>query len=99
MFFQSWHAPCNPVGKEAVNTVHHTEEAMKHTATITVLALSLALGGCIFAPDSGRDWDRDYDSIKPTIGQQLLDLDRAHEQGAINDAEYERAKDRILDNI
>jgi hypothetical protein len=72
---------------------------MQNIATITVLTLSLALGGCIFAPDSGRGWDREYDAVKPTIGQQLLDLDRAHEQGAINDAEYARAKDRILDNI
>jgi hypothetical protein len=72
---------------------------MKNTATITLLALSLVLGGCIFAPGPGRGWDRDYDAVKPTIGQQLLDLDRAHEQGAINDAEYARAKDRILDNI
>jgi hypothetical protein len=70
---------------------------MKNTVTVTILALSLALGGCIFAPESGRSGG--YDPVKPTIGQELLDLDRAHEQGAINDAEYERAKDRILDNI
>ena len=72
---------------------------MKHTATITLLTLSLALGGCIFAPESGAGRGRNHDSVEPTTGQQLLDLDRAHQQGVINDAQYDRAKDRILDNI
>ena len=72
---------------------------MKHTATITLLTLSLALGGCIFAPESAGGRSRNHDSLEPTIGQQLLDLDRAHQQGVITDAQYDHAKDRILDNI
>jgi len=72
---------------------------MKHTATITLLMLSLTLGGCIFAPESGGGRGRNHDSVEPTIGQQLFDLDRVHQQGVISDAQYDRAKDRILDNI
>ena len=72
---------------------------MQHKTLFTVLALSLALGGCIFAPDGGGNWDRNFERVQPTIGQELLDLDRAHDQGVISDAEYDRARNRILDNI
>ncbi|MES2624201.1 MAG: SHOCT domain-containing protein [Pseudomonadota bacterium] len=70
---------------------------MRYILTSSVLLLSLALGGCVFAPgDSDRDWD-DRDSVRPTIGQELLDLDRARDAGVISTGEYERAKARILE--
>jgi hypothetical protein len=33
----------------------------------------------------------------PTLGRQLIDLKAAHESGAISDAEYAAAKQRLLD--
>lgn len=35
--------------------------------------------------------------VEPTIGQQLLDLKKARDAGAINDQEYETEKAKILD--
>jgi len=68
------------------------------TAGILVLATTLILGGCIFAPRGGGsgDWDGNT-RARPTIGQELLDLDRAREAGVINTAEYERTRARILE--
>ncbi len=34
----------------------------------------------------------------PTVGQQLIDLQHAKDSGAINDAEYQAQKARILSN-
>lgn len=33
---------------------------------------------------------------EPTVGQQLLDLQKAKNSGAINDAEYQKEKAKIL---
>ncbi|MEY4642347.1 MAG: hypothetical protein RLZZ227_2341 [Pseudomonadota bacterium] len=70
---------------------------MKHTVTPILILTALLLGGCVFAPGDGRGRD-DYErEAGPTIGQELLDLDRAHDAGVISDSEFERAKERILD--
>jgi hypothetical protein len=34
---------------------------------------------------------------EPTLGEQLIDLKKAHEQGAISDEEYEAARARMLE--
>jgi hypothetical protein len=66
---------------------------MRYTLTGLLLIGTLALGGCIFAPDGGDgfEWKRDS-----TLGQELIDLDRAHQSGVINDEEYARLRARIL---
>jgi len=71
---------------------------MQKILTGSLLLVSLALGACVFAPGDNRggDWD-DRESARPTIGQELLDLDRAHEAGVISTSEYERTKARILE--
>lgn len=71
---------------------------MKTTMTLLIASSSLLLGGCVFAP-SGSDFPRDERSaaVQPTTGQELIDLDRAREAGVISQAEFERAKARILD--
>lgn len=70
---------------------------MPRILTSGLLLVSLALGGCVFAPgDNGRDRD-DRDPVRPTIGQELLDLDRARAAGVISTNEFERTKARILD--
>jgi len=35
---------------------------------------------------------------QPTLGQQLIDLQRAKEAGAINDSEYQAQKARLLNS-
>jgi hypothetical protein len=35
-------------------------------------------------------------TVAPTIGQQLLDLKKAHDTGAISDSEYQTEKAKIL---
>jgi hypothetical protein len=68
---------------------------MQHTLTGLLLIGTLALGGCIFAPDGGDGWDG-QGRVEPTLGQELLDLDRARDAGVISTEQYERAKERLL---
>lgn len=57
----------------------------------------LLLTGCVFAPGGdGRDYDRGPRVDQPTMGQELLDLDRALDAGVINQQEFDSAKARIL---
>jgi hypothetical protein len=72
---------------------------MKNRVTPILILATVLLGGCVFAPGDNRDRDgNDYQrGVRPTIGQELLDLDRAHDAGVISDSQYERAKERILD--
>ncbi len=35
-------------------------------------------------------------TIEPTKGQELIDLQKAHNSGAISDAEYEKLKSKIV---
>jgi hypothetical protein len=58
-----------------------------------LLASVLALSGCLAI--SGSTEKRN----SPTVGQELQDLQVAHEKGAINDAEYNAAKARLLKRI
>ncbi len=37
-------------------------------------------------------------TIAPTVGQQLMDLQKAKDSGAITDAEYQAQKAKLLDN-
>ena len=74
---------------------------MKHTGLIIAMLSAFVLTGCIYVDDGEGDRrDREVRTrTEPTIGQELLDLDRARAAGVISDAEYERAKADILDDI
>lgn len=63
---------------------------------LPIIFVTLAMAGCVFAPGGG-DWDDDH-SGAPTIGQQLIDLDRARDDGIISEAEYESTKQDLLDS-
>jgi hypothetical protein len=63
---------------------------MKYAVLFIILMAAAILQGC-----SITDKGDTYRSA-PTIGQDLVDLDRARETGAINDAEFDRLKDRII---
>lgn len=74
---------------------------MKLTGLISLVLSGLLLTGCIYVneTDEGRRDNRLRSQTEPTIGQELLDLDRARASGAITASEYERAKQAILDDI
>ena len=52
---------------------------------VTIVA---GLGGCVVGNNSKFQ--------RPTIGQELIDLQKAKESGAIDEAEYDRTRARIL---
>ena len=56
---------------------------------LTCLTTMLLLTGCIIvAKDNGN---------RPTVGQQLIDLQKAKDAGAITDAEYQAKKAKLLE--
>lgn len=56
-----------------------------------VLAAVAILSGCVSV-------ESDDIHRKPTTGQQLIDLAKAHEQGLISDEEYKRERREILED-
>lgn len=67
---------------------------MKRRGIITVLmAMVLATGvaGC-----GGGGAKQQTELTTTTVGQQLLDLQKAYEAGALSKQEYEREKQKIL---
>ncbi len=63
-------------------------------ALVGALALGV-LSGCAWSIGGKKEGEL---SIRPTIGQELIELKKAKEQGAISDEEYEQAKARILEH-
>lgn len=57
------------------------------------LAAGIALSGCVAA--IGNDTGR-RPAGGATVGQELIDLQKAKDSGAINDAEFEAQRARIL---
>ena len=72
------------------------------------LSLCLAmtvLAAVVIAPSTGCSWSVGGSKSKtssgtptrpPTRGQELIDLQKAHEAGAISDQEYEQMKRRLM---
>jgi hypothetical protein len=58
---------------------------------LTCLILTIGGAGCIAIGGSDR-----YESKCPTIGKQLQDLKVARDTGAISDEEYQRTKQKLL---
>ena len=63
------------------------------SSVVAISALTL-LGGCAWEVGGGTK----HTTIQPTMGQQLIDLQKAKEAGAITDAEYEVQKAKLLEN-
>jgi uncharacterized membrane protein len=63
---------------------------LKTLAAILLFAATLALSGC-----GGGGAEVRADSN--TTGQELLDLKKAYEAGAISEDEYEEQREKILD--
>jgi hypothetical protein len=68
---------------------------MRKLITPASLALSamLILSGCVAAIGN-----RGTDRSTGTLGQQLIDLQKARDAGAITEAEYQAQKAKLLDN-
>ena len=68
---------------------------MKKSLALSSIAVSamLLLGGCV-AAIGNRDAQRSHG----TLGQELIDLQKARDAGAITDAEYQTQKGRLLGN-
>jgi hypothetical protein len=66
-------------------------EKMKLIAFAAVIALSIPLAAC-----GGGGADVQSEVRTTTVGQELSDLKKAYESGAINQAEYEKQRQLIL---
>ena len=66
---------------------------------LSLLIISGAgLTGCCGSPgEGGKGGTAEVTVKKHTTGQELIDLQKAHESGAISDEEYEKQKEAILD--
>lgn len=60
-----------------------------------ILALLIVLG-IIFSGCCTRPSTTDVSATTTTKGQELLDLDAAHEKGLLTEKEYEKQKEQIL---
>lgn len=63
---------------------------LKTLAAATVLASTLLLTGC-------GGGDSTIKAETTTTGQQLLDLKKAYEAGALSEKEYKEQREKILD--
>lgn len=63
----------------------------------TIVLCVLAAGSIVFAGCSTTE------VVAPTmnvsVGQQLIDLKHAHENGALSDDEYQRQRKQIISNV
>jgi hypothetical protein len=59
---------------------------------LVVVSAAVTMTGCSFTVHEPRD----AGVRRSTVGQELIDLKRAHESGAISDPEYETKKEELL---
>ena len=59
---------------------------------LAVAALTL-LAGCSWQIGGGPG----PATVRPTVGQQLIDLQKAHVSGALSDAEYAKKRKEVMD--
>jgi hypothetical protein len=59
-----------------------------------LLALAVAASGCILV--AGNSEAKGQARPQPTLGQQLIDLKKARESGALNEADYQAQKQKLL---
>lgn len=69
---------------------------MKSICSIVLLVVSVGMlaTGCSWSVGSSPKTSQ----MMPTTGQQLIDLQKARNAGAINDAEYQSQRARLLGN-
>jgi hypothetical protein len=57
-----------------------------------LVSITTMFAGCAWEVGSGPK----QVTVKPTIGQQLIDLQKAKESGALTDSEYQLEKAKVL---
>ena len=73
-------------------------------ATIIAVVFALSACGCLGggkkkdepAPAITTQPATTVQSTTPTTGQEFMDLKKVHEEGALTDEEYQRAKEKLL---
>ena len=63
----------------------------KLVLALAILSLPLLAGGCIAAIGNGET-----PKSNGTVGQQLIDLQKAKDLGAMTDAEYQKQREKVL---
>lgn len=63
----------------------------RRASLLTLGLLVVALGGCVAVGGT-----RTSTAVAPTTGQQLIDLKRALDCGAISQTEYDRKRNEVL---
>jgi hypothetical protein len=66
---------------------------MNHGMMAGAAAILILLGGCGWSVGASSS----EQVQKPTVGQSLIDLKKAHDTGAISDAEYTKRRKEIVD--
>ena len=61
-------------------------------AVIMVIVLGIGFAGC----RGGGGGKAQVEATTTTLGQELMDLQKAYEQGIITEKEYKQAKERII---
>jgi hypothetical protein len=61
---------------------------------MVVVAAAMLATGCSWSVGGGKK----SEIVQPTVGQQLFDLKKARDAGAINENEYETQKAKLLGN-
>jgi hypothetical protein len=62
-------------------------------SAVAALSLAMLLNGCIAVGTGPKN-----QNVNPTLGQQLIDLKTARDNGAISQAEYDAQKAKLLSN-
>jgi hypothetical protein len=68
------------------------------STTVLALALGSLSAGCSWSVGGGKSTTSSKTPTHPpTRGQELIDLKKAHDAGALSDEEYASMKQRIMD--
>ncbi|MGH8616266.1 MAG: SHOCT domain-containing protein [Burkholderiales bacterium] len=65
---------------------------LRQPLTAAALATALLVGGC-----GGNEVLQPTVSV--SVGQQLIDLKKARDSGALNERDYERQKQSLIDSV
>jgi uncharacterized membrane protein len=67
-------------------------------AVVVMLALGASLSGCCWGGKTVKETKTSPVNVETkSTGEQLMDLQKAHESGAISDAEYKKMRQNIID--
>lgn len=70
--------------------------SLRISMLVSLLAVTVCLGGCC---GGGSTTKVENLSTTTTVGEQMMDLQKARDSGAITEQEYKKAKQDILDRL